>query len=293
MKRTSIAAIIVAFGMQLNAQDLIVTKKKDSINAKITKLKKGIIYFRHMERDKLKKTQLSLAEVNDYQKSFYETPKIPSNAKVKSGYESKRFRIAANAGFAFRTAKIEGVQDETVKKYIKRLKSGSNWGLNAHYFISERLAFGIKYNAFNSTEAENNLAASFPDGSTEIGLENSILINFVGPSLMTKLLSANKKNALLLSTAVGYMSYKNEETVGQRFLTSTGNTIGVSVDVGYDIGLTDYMSIGCVASWTTGTLRELEVKENGFTTTVDLVETVGVKEGLSRINISGGLRFYL
>ncbi|AXT61812.1 hypothetical protein D1816_16100 [Aquimarina sp. AD10] len=293
MRKIMISTMMIVFMQHINAQDLIITSQNDSINAKITKIKEGKVNFRYMKNGNLKKTLLPLSEIEVYEKNFYKTSGIPSKAKLESNYKGKRLHVGTNAGFAFRTAKISGIQDETLKKHVKKLKSGVNFGLDAHYFLKERLGLGLKFNSFYSTAKENNLVASFPNGDVGRGLENKVSINFIGPSLMTRLLSKNKKHTLLLSTAAGYISYKDEQTIGNRLSKTTGDTIGVSVDLGYDIGLTDYMALEFLTSWTTGALDELEVEENGAVTTIDLVDTTGDREGLSRINISAGLRFYL
>ena len=90
------------------------------------------------------------------------------------------------------------------------------------------------------------------------------------------------------------MSYKNEEQAGQRFFTTKGDTVGFSFDLGYDIGISNALSFGILASWVTGVINEVEVTEKGGETfTVNLEETIGEKESLARINIAAGLRILL
>jgi len=289
MKKIRIAVIVIAFGMQLNAQDLIVTSKNDSINAKITKIKRGMIHFRFMKAKELRKTLLPLSEVEAYEKGFYDSAEIPKDIETRAEFVGKRFHIGTNAGFAFRTAKVRDLRDDRLMDHRSNLKSGFNWGLDAYYFIKETLAFGIKFNSFKSKGVLEDVLVFTRTGDSLAMLNSKVAIDFIGPSLVTRLVSANKKNALLLSSSIGYISYKTEDVIGFGRFTSKGGSIGVTLDIGYDFGITDYMSFGILTSWTVGALNKLEIN-NGFSTdTVDLEEP----EGLSRINISGGLRFYL
>ena len=296
MKTTllNVLAITVLMTNAAIAQDLIVTKKNDSINASITKVKKEMIYFLFMKAGEVRNTLLPLHKVTTYKENFYKTSEVPSDYKKQRDFKGKRFRIGAEAGFAYRTASIPDGLDAEVEKYLKDLKSGFHWAVNGHYFVNESIGLGLQFNSFYSSNSSNNIQTTFEDGSVENGIKDNMYISFIGPSLLSRITSRNGKNALISGLSIGYMSYKNEEQAGQRFFTTKGDTVGFSFDLGYDIGISNALSFGILASWVTGVINEVEVTEKGGETfTVNLEETIGEKESLARINIAAGLQILL
>jgi len=280
MRKIIFIALCIGMGIQAMGQDRIITLENDTINARITKIKKGMVHFQFMKGNELRKTLLPISDIENYEKGFYETPEVPKKAKVKSYLESKRFQIGTQVGYAFRTAKIADIiDDSSFRQHLKNLSSGVNIGLDAHYFINETIGLGIKYNTFRSKATLR-----------EANLVSRTNITFIGPSIMTKLLSANKKNALILSSSLGYIALKGQSTFGQApAIVSKGSSVGAAIDIGYDFGINDFLSFYIGTSWTTGAISRIETSDGFTTQTEDLPEP----EGLSRISISGGLRFSL
>ena len=69
----------------------------------------------------------------------------------------------------------------------------------------------------------------------------------------------------------------------------TGSTLGISFDIGYDIGLSENLSLGFQLSVLSGTLFEYDWNDGSTTETINLEE--GEYESLNRIDFSVGLRF--
>ena len=287
----SILSIFLFFAATYDivAQDLVVTSKNDSINAKITKIKKGMLHFNFVKDGEVRKTLLPLAEVKVQQKDFFLKSEVPADYKPKNSYTGPKYRIALNGGLSYQTAKTSSSVPDALRDHAKQLKSGYNWGADIHFLTSEYFGFGLKYNTFYSSNVENNVNLTLPDNTVLYGIKDVNYIHFIGPSVLFKIVSSNGKNAWVSSASIGYMGYKQEQQIGNRNFTYTAATLGGNLDFGYDIYLSKKLSLGLMVSFVAGSLGEVDLEENGISQTIELDE----RENLSRIDFSAGLRWAL
>lgn len=281
--------VIVLFSANLYAQDLIVTNEGDSLNCKITSVKSDRIYFTFKHKNEVRNTLLFLNKVRYHQVNYYSNTEVPvSKIPVGTGYPN--FRLAINAGLAYRTAKIADNVPSDFKSYMKDLKSGVSYSADISYFFSEQLGFGLKYALFKSKNSVSNVMVTFPDGSSEIGsMSDNISNSFFGPIFTTRLLNGSKNNAFIMSLGLGYMGYTNKSTLASSNYTIKSSTMGLCWDIGYDVGLSKNMSLGFQLSMYLGTLTKYEISDGVTTRTVKLEEDS--YESLSRIDLTIGLRF--
>ena len=287
----SILSIFLFFAATYDiiAQDLVVTSKNDSINAKITKIKKGMLHFNFVKDGEVRKTLLPLAEVKVQQKDFFLKSEVPADYKPKNSYTGPKYRIALNGGLSYLTAKTSSSVPDALRDHAKQLKSVYNWGADIHFLTSENLGFGLKYNTFYSSNVENNVSQTLPNNTVLYGIKDVNYIHFIGPSVLFKFVSSNGKNAWVSSASIGYMGYKQEQQIGNRNSTYTAATLGGNLDFGYDIYLSKKLSLGLMVSFAAGSLGEVDLEENGISQTIELDE----RENLSRIDFSAGLRWAL
>ena len=287
----SILSIFLFFAATYDiiAQDLVVTSKNDSINAKITKIKKGMLHFNFVKDGEVRKTLLPLAEVKVQQKDFFLKSEVPADYKPKNSYTGPKYRIALNGGLSYQTAKTSSSVPDALRDHAKQLKSGYNWGADIHFLTSEYFGFGLKYNTFYSSNVENNVNLTLPDNTVLYGIKDVNYIHFIGPSVLFKFVSSNGKNAWVSSASIGYMGYKQEQQTGNRNFTYTAATLGLNLDFGYDIYLSKKLSLGLMVSFVTGSLGEVDLEENGISQAIELDE----RGSLSRIDFSAGLRWAL
>ena len=287
----SILSIFLFFAATYDivAQDLVVTSKNDSINAKITKIKKGMLHFNFVKDGEVRKTLLPLAEVKVQQKDFFLKSEVPADYKPKNSYTGPKYRIALNGGLSYLTAKTSSSVPDALRDHAKQLKSGYNWGADIHFLTSENLGFGLKYNTFYSSNVENNVSQTLPNNTELYGIKDVNYIHFIGPSVLFKFVSSNGKNAWVSSASIGYMGYKQERQTRNRNFTYTAATLGLNLDFGYDIYLSKKLSLGLMVSFAAGSLGEVDLEENGISQTIELDE----RENLSRIDFSAGLRWAL
>ena len=89
---------------------------------------------------------------------------------------------------------------------------------------------------------------------------------------------------------IGYMGYKDKaEEFGLNY-TLSGKTIGFGVGFGYDYRLTKNVAIGAELSYYQGIISTFLYDDGVHKRDIELGDS---KEGLGRLNLKAGLRFYL
>lgn len=288
--RTALILLIALLCSKIYAQDLIVTKSDDSLNCKITKVKKDYVYFIFKHENEVRRTLLPVSDVETYSYNFFKKGEVEEKDIKNFKGDYKRLRIALNAGFGYQIAKIADNIPEDFRAYTKELKSGFQFGADASFFISEFVGFGIKYRGFNSKNELANVSIEQSDGSRRFGkLSDNINVSFIGPQISTRYLNHNAKNALIVNLSLGYLGYSNNSLVVDSFKTS-GSTLGLVYDIGYEIGISKHLSIGVQASILSGRLSKIEIEDETSTQTISLEKDQ--RENLSRLDFSIGLIFH-
>lgn len=280
-------AFVIAASL-VKAQDLIVTNTNDSLDCRITKVTNDHIYFSYLNNGELRKTLISKKDVKQFTKA---NPGSNESISVAGDFKPifSRFRLAVNGGFSNRLGKVAKSDFET---YLKDLKKGSNIGVDASYFISESVGFGIKFSSFSANNKLNNVTMdSDGDGLPNNGsISDDITITFVGPGYSTRVVSTNG-NAFISSLSIGYLGYLNHSEVINYPFDLKGSTLGIALDLGYDIKLSDRLSIGAQCSLLRGTLTSITQVDGNYSRKIDLDKDE--YESLSRLDFSVGLRLNL
>lgn len=274
------------------SQDLIVTNDEDSINCKITKIKTDAIYFTFKHKEEIRSTLLPISNVKYHQYGYYQESEVPKEKIV--GYENyKHFRIALNGGYSYMTAKISENTPPDFKNYSKELKSGYHLGFDVIYYFTEPLGLGFKYCSFNSKNSIDNIYLTDLNGYTAYGkMSDDISITFFGPTFSTRLLNSDKTNAFLLGLSIGYIGYKNDFVLIDDY-EMTGSTAGFVYEMGYDIGLTENVSLGFQLTLIGGNLFKYKISDGIRTETIELDSDDDELISTSHIDFSIGLRFNL
>lgn len=291
--KTTLTMFVLAFAVlqSIQAQDLIVTKKNDSISCKIMKLKKDNIYFVFKNNDIYQSTLLPEAEVASYSYDFFENDPIPKDS-LPGFVEQTGFRLAFNGGYSYDPAKISNSTPVFLEEFTKQLRSGYHIEGSAIYFFDRIFGIGLKYNLFKTKNTLNNVIFTNTDGSEIIGtLENDISVSFVGLVLATRLLGKKSNNAVLINSAIGYLSYQDDQLLAIP-IKSTGNALGINTNVGYDYELSDNFFVGVQVGITSGRIKELDIESSSGTETVELPDDER-PWGSARIDFSFGVRYHL
>ncbi len=266
------------------SKDLVVTDTGDSILCKITEIDSVNIYFTFEKNDVTRNTMLPLSKVKDYQKSYLTTTK-KVEPLVNNNYS--RLRLAVNGGYSYRVAKISDDTPSDFESYMKDLKSGYHYGADLTYFYKESYGIGIMYNAFRSSNSMDIYGYDFYNNLQYGKMSDDITISFIAPSFTIRTL--DKRNAFLMDFAIGYIRYVDEAVLFDPYKI-TGNTVGFSFGLGYDIGLSESFGLGFKVGIIAGSLTEYNINNGTNTQKVELDEES--YENLTRIDLSVGLRLY-
>lgn len=213
---------------------------------------------------------------------------VTSDTSVSSNFPSWRF--SAQGGYAYRVGKVDDSQDAVLVNHIKKLKHGVTYGADATWFFMESFGVGLKYNVLSAGNSEQ-VTVTYDDGTQKSGLlEDNINISFCGPIASYRVLSRNMRNAFYINVGLGYMGYKNRAVLIDPFIIK-GGTVGTLYEIGYDLALTDKVSLGAMLSSISGTLTSCKTNQGGTWNEVDLESDS--YESLYHFNLSIGLRINL
>ncbi len=288
MRQVFIITLLIFISKSIFSQDLIVTNDGDSINCKITAVEADRIYFTFKHNDEIRNTLLPQSNIKTHQLNYFPTSEVPTDNLVDNN-NSQRLRFAFNVGYSRLTAGApEGLSNDFAG-YIKDLKNGFHFGGDLTYYFKEQFGVGAKCYFFKTTTSSVNIYVEQEAGGRVYGkMSDDITTSFIGPMFSTRYFDKKKRNALYINYSLGYMGYSNNAVFINNY-KYTGNTVGLSIDVGYDIKVSEKASVGFQISFIAGTLSRIKV-DNGVTTqTVELKKNS--REGLGRIDLSVGFRF--
>ncbi|QEK50631.1 hypothetical protein FYC62_02335 [Pedobacter aquae] len=203
-----------------------------------------------------------------------------------------KFRLGVSGGLSFLLAKISEQVPAESKDYVRDLKSGAHFSVDASYFWKEQIGLGFKYINFTSS----NEGRIFYDDGSGFGpslqyLEDNITTQFFGPVLYSRYYSKNRKTELVTGFGLGYLDYRDNGNLNNTDVNIKGGTIGLNADISADFYLTKNLSLGLGIGLVGGTLRKLERQVGNMTQTIELEE--GNYESLTRLDIFTGLRWKL
>jgi hypothetical protein len=201
----------------------------------------------------------------------------------------KAFFLAAEAGWSWRTNKIDPYLNSFLKEYLSDLKSGNHYGFSGTYYTSRGFGIGFVYDKHISSNSVNATAYDSSTGQSVSGvLRDNISINFIGASCDFRGFSRNEKNSVHLKIALGYTGYKDEGGFIDE-MKINGSTFGINYDISYDIFLSDQWYISPAISYKVAALSSFDLTSKNQTQHIELEK--GSYEGLTRFDLSAGLRY--
>jgi len=286
MKQLIFIIVVFITANITKAQDLIVTDRGDSLNCKITKIKKDYIYFAFKFENEVKNTLLHVDQIKFFEIDFFAIPEF-SYKKVKNIKDFQKVRLGFFGGPSYMLGKISDDVPEDFIPYYKKLKSGYHLGGDIRFFTSEYFGLGLKYMNFKTqNKIEKIYATNTVTGVTMTGsLEDDITIQYFGPIVSAKFHNKNNNIFFLINMSMGYIGYKNYATLIDSY-TLTGNTIGEISEFIIDIKIDKNFAFGCGLSYMVGSMSS--IKKDGEVIKLEDDEYISV----SRIDFSLGLRLY-
>lgn len=285
-KQMMLFLVVLFLSLTGKSQDLIVTVGGDSLNCKISKIKQEYILYKYLNKGKIRKSLLPLYEVTHYEYNYYGSA-IHPGLFDNNPENYPDVRIDFTGGYSYRLAKISDDITTLEKEYMNKLKSGYHLGIGATYYFSEQYGVGLKY-VYQKSSNEADVVASTPGGHAQYGkMSDNIRISFIGPYFSTRMFNFKGKNSFNINLGLGYLDYYDKAVLIDPF-TIKGGTVGMCMDIGYDIGQTDNFAIGFQLSYIVGALSKYKISNGLSAQTIELDKDS--YEGLSRIDFSIGIR---
>ena len=281
---------IALLGMNVsNAQDLIVSQNGDSIHCKITKVKSDFIYFLFKNKGRYESTVIATSKVLNYKRDHRPGYKIPKDSLP--GYENfPRHVIGINTGLSYDPIRFREGQSIGPDDFVNDLRNGFHFEANYSFYYQKGFGAGLRINYYETNASQNEVAGTNGAGNPiSATLSNAISVFYIGPSSSIRVLNNNGKNAFLISSSIGYMSYNEDYTyVEQR--TTTVDGVGISVSLGYDFSLNRNLSLGIQIASNALMSKKIEINNGSGT----LKRRLGDDERLfggARLDFSLGLRY--
>ena len=268
--------------------DYVVSKEGDTTRCMITENYRDRIVYLYEYHGIMRVCKTPKNKLSAY---HTETPIDTSKPQSKKKGEEYRVQIALNGGYTFRTARFSSDITGDYKDYLRKLSHGPDLGASLRINIEYGFNLGLHFDRFSKSHRAAAYAYDDDGNYFEGEISDRHAITFIGGSIgMLSSVTRNNKHFLCMDLLVGYLGYKDEaEEFGQNYKL-TGRTVGYGVNFGYDYRITKHIAVGAEVSYIRGALSWVRYDDGAHVRDIDLGKT---KEGLQRINLRAGVRFYL
>lgn len=299
-KSVLIALLITSLFSGLAGQERIITFRNDTIDCRITRITRNMIYFDTSVRGIKTSGKIPVTDVY----SYYVMP-TGKGVQVKQAEEETlagSLRISLNGGMAYLTANSDqaeealtgfGVTPAKARAYYKDLKTGWFGSADASWIFNRKYGIGLKYKFFNTGAAtEGYFDPGDPFNLYYTTYTENIYVNY-GGVLLSGFEPLGSRNLFTLysSFSAGITFYRDETGVFSEAVLITGKALGMDCTFGLDYRITPLISAGAELSFFASTLRSINFTD-GETEQSQELEKENY-ENLSRMEVSVGIRFYL
>jgi len=235
-----ISIVLLFCSFSLNAQDLLVTNNRDTLNCKIGKAKDDhypIIF---------------MIENEEFSGLIHKDSVFFFKKDVFLGLEDNRLRpwyslveIGFEAGGAYQFGKFR-MDDDLTDKSDVGARTGFYLGTDLTYFISKRVGYGLKYN-YRSL------------------LNGDIQYQYVGPMIVFRFFDRKKSSHLFFSFSGGFGHVSQKNAPIQLYeirprIQMDASSLSGNMAIGYSFRCTNYMSVRLKASCNIGYPRFVRIE---------------------------------
>ncbi|MCF7807051.1 MAG: hypothetical protein K9M49_02170 [Candidatus Marinimicrobia bacterium] len=267
--------ILLLMSQELSAQDRIITTSNDTINCRISRVDSSNYYFTIMHGNDIRNSLIPVTEVSEVERGTVAMGPTIQSQVLEPGYH--KLLLQTSGGPGYRTAEIADDLTSDLREYIEELMRGYTWSSSAHYYISKDLGLGVSHAVFF---AENQIQS--------IGVSDKINIQFIGPSVQSRMDNFGGRFVVTSSMSLGYLSYTDKARVGESMLIE-GETLGALFNLDLMVPLSGVMGVLLGVSYLQGTLSEITLTTDGHPETIDLGKENG--EGLGRFDLRVGVHW--
>ena len=197
---------------------------------------------------------------------------LSCKAQQRSVKEGK-VAIMASAGYAWRTAEIDGSITYPFRSHVEKITSGFHFDISAYHRIAPNMGLGLKFNRY-SASAETTLAGVY--------LSTKDRIIFIGPSFMYSNFEMDTPHKFYWEAAIGYQQYTSSNILGSiGNFELKGSSVGLYSTIGYQYSVSRSFLIGPQLGFGLGAVKVHA--ENGRSISLGNNEE---KEGLGRVSLA-------
>ena len=257
-----------------NAQDLVITTKRDTLNCTLGKLKNDFYPIKFVIEDSVFSGLIHKDSVFFFKKDVF---RELNNNRLRPWYPL--VEIGFDAGFAHHFGKFR-IDDDLTNKGSFGARTGWFLGTDLTYYISKRIGYGIKYN-YRSL------------------LDGDICYQYVGPMMVFRFLERKKSGHFFFnySAGLGWMVQKNAPVqlyllrprIEMRARSLSGN-----ITAGYSFRLSKHVSARVQASCTMGYPSFVKIMglENIVQPWDHPLETGGYCHNMNTFHLTAGFSFH-
>ncbi|SHJ09859.1 hypothetical protein SAMN05444280_11110 [Tangfeifania diversioriginum] len=287
----------LGFFLSSSAQDRIITISNDTIDCKINRVSAQYIHFTQFTREVKTKSSISRRDVKSWQVSDAEKSE---NSFTSNVFQTERWRFSITGGGGYRIASTkesrrnlenQGIPSSEIDSYFKQLKTGVKTAGQIHYMFWENCGLGVDYQFHHSS---GSLHGAVDSGDTYTFIygkfTDNIYTNYVGLSLYMQH-RINPKFKFYGQVSSGLTLFREESVIIYTPLLITGKAYGGNSEFGLEYFIGKKISVALCAGFFQSTISKIKVN-NG-----DNIQDIKLEkeqmEGLSRVDLGAGLRFYL
>lgn len=255
------------------SQDLIATKKGDSINCYITKVKPDYIHFLMKGKDgKPFNTVIARNSVAYFEVDYYTQSEV-GNDIIKLQQSKSGVLFSFDYAYSLRLGEVDGSIPSSI---AKQLKNGTSFTAQFGYFYANTAGFGLIYNR-HSTHAV----------STTSSIDDKVIISYVAPVFYFQNASDMNKAVFTSGFSIGYLGFNEKLSSPQGGFNLKGSSLGVGLHAYIGSQVNDVVRLSFKASFIAGSLSSVVI--NGQS--VQLPEDQ--RENLSTLSLGASIGFLL
>jgi hypothetical protein len=270
MKNLLLLTLYSLFTLNSFGQDLIITTKGDSLHCKIIKQGELDTKIKIQRKNSMYMldTYVKNNEIKSIQKNYLgnKTSKVKDEDRISNS----QFTIDINYGFSYLTyTPNTSNAPDFFTDYIQELKSGSNLGLSADYFLHKNVGVGLCYNG--SKFSNDFFGAGFTNRYGDlirVDIIDNISLSYIGGNLSLRSISPSGNSAFTGKISLGKASL-NYVSQGAKNITRTGSTIAFLLNLGYQHAINKHIALGVSTEYFGCSFNKLIIETNNekFTAT--------------------------
>ena len=298
-----IALLLLSFGLRadLDAQDLIITTKDDSIRCAITDVGNSMIYYQTIDPDGRHDHHISIEDVAMYSRAGSFPVFLNALGNDRDLMASRRVKrntnmngrspwsLSLTTGLSRMTGRYPTGLTSAYQDYLDRLAHGFHVDAELQYEPTEHVGIGVEYEGAFAFHSSMPLVVTFSDGSTStINFSEEITMRFIGASVFGVIGKPGGKSSVHLGMSIGRLDfYDNIDLI--LFAKATGSTVATKLNSSLDLRLSSKLFLVLSLSYLGGSIDQYEF-DTGSGPQAHTATKASEKQDAPHINAGVGLR---